>query len=38
MILLTGPLDERSLVRRILTLTAYAAFLSVVTSIMTWLL
>ncbi len=38
MILLTGALDERSLVRRILTLTAYAAFLSVVTSIMTWLL
>ncbi len=38
MILLTGPLDERSLVRRILTLSAYAGFLSVLTSIMTWLL
>ena len=38
MILLSGPLDERSLVNRILTLSAYAAVLSVITSIMTWLL
>ncbi len=38
MILLGGPLDERSLVNRILAITAYAAFLSVVTSVMTWLL
>jgi UDP-N-acetylglucosamine--dolichyl-phosphate N-acetylglucosaminephosphotransferase len=38
MILLSGPLDERSLVNRILTLSAYAAVLSVVTSILTWLL
>ena len=38
MILLGSPLDERSLVNRILVITAYAAFLSVVTSVMTWLL
>lgn len=38
MILLSGPRDERSLVRAILTISAYAAFLSVITSIMTWLL
>jgi UDP-N-acetylmuramyl pentapeptide phosphotransferase/UDP-N-acetylglucosamine-1-phosphate transferase len=38
MILLGGPLDERTLVNRILEITAYAAFLSVVTSVMTWLL
>ncbi|MDG7006422.1 MAG: hypothetical protein JRM86_05750 [Nitrososphaerota archaeon] len=38
MILLGGPLDERALVNRILAITAYAAFLSVVTSVMTWLL
>ena len=38
MILLSGPRDERSLVRAILTISAYAALLSVVTSIMTWLL
>jgi len=38
MILLSGPRDERSLVRVILTISAYAALLSVVTSIMTWLL
>jgi UDP-N-acetylglucosamine--dolichyl-phosphate N-acetylglucosaminephosphotransferase len=38
MILLGGPLDERALVRRILAITAFAAFLSVVTSVMTWLL
>ena len=30
MILLSGPLDERSLVKRILTLSAYAAVLSVI--------
>jgi len=38
MILLSGPLDERSLVRKILIICAYAALLSVITSIMTWLL
>lgn len=38
MILLGGPLHERSLVNRILVITAYAALLSVVTSAMTWLL
>jgi len=38
MILLTGPLDERSLVRRILIICAYAAVLSVITSMLTWLL
>jgi UDP-N-acetylglucosamine--dolichyl-phosphate N-acetylglucosaminephosphotransferase len=38
MIVLGGALDERSLVNSILTITAYAAFLSVVTSVMTWLL
>ncbi len=38
MILLGGALDEQSLVGRILAITAYAAFLSVVTSAMTWLL
>ena len=38
MILLGRPLDERSLVNSILAITAYAAFLSVVTSVMTWLL
>jgi hypothetical protein len=38
MILLSGPLDEKTLVKRILTLSAYAAVLSLMTSIMTWLL
>jgi UDP-N-acetylglucosamine--dolichyl-phosphate N-acetylglucosaminephosphotransferase len=38
MILLGGPLDERSLVRRILTLSAYAGLLSVITSVITLLL
>ena len=38
MILLSGPLDERSLVEKILILSAYAAFLSVLTSALTWLL
>ena len=38
MILLGGPMDERSLVNSILAITAYAALLSVVTSAMTWLL
>jgi UDP-N-acetylglucosamine--dolichyl-phosphate N-acetylglucosaminephosphotransferase len=38
MILLGGALDEKALVRRILAITAFAAFLSVVTSVMTWLL
>jgi len=38
MVLLGGPLDERGLVNRILAITAFAAFLSVVTSVMTWLL
>jgi len=38
MILLGGPLDERTLVNRILEITAFAAFLSLVTSVMTWLL
>ena len=38
MILLSGALDERSLVRKILILSAYAGMLSVVTSVMTWLL
>lgn len=38
MILLGGALDERTLVNRILAITLYAAFLSVVTSAMTWLL
>jgi UDP-N-acetylmuramyl pentapeptide phosphotransferase/UDP-N-acetylglucosamine-1-phosphate transferase len=38
MILLSGPLDERSLVRTILRICAYAAVLSVITSIITWLL
>jgi len=38
MILLSGALDERVLVRKILALTAYAGLLSVITSAMTWLL
>jgi UDP-N-acetylglucosamine--dolichyl-phosphate N-acetylglucosaminephosphotransferase len=38
MILLSGPRDERSLVRAILVVCAYAALLSVVTSALTWLL
>lgn len=38
MMLVGGPLDERSLVNRILVITALAAVLSVVTSVMTWLL
>jgi UDP-GlcNAc:undecaprenyl-phosphate/decaprenyl-phosphate GlcNAc-1-phosphate transferase len=38
MVLLSGPRDEKSLVRAILTISAFAALLSVVTSIMTWLL
>ena len=38
MVLLGGVLDERALVTRILTICAFAAFLSVVTSMMTWLL
>ena len=38
MILLSGPLDERSLVSAILRVCAYAAVLSVITSIITWLL
>ncbi len=38
MILLSGALDEESLVRKILTLSAYAGLLSVITSVMTWLL
>jgi hypothetical protein len=38
MILLSGPLDEKTLVKRILTLSAYAALLSIITSVMTWLL
>ncbi len=38
MILLGGPLDEKSLVTRILALCAYAGLLSVLTSAMTWLL
>ena len=38
MILLGGALDERTLVKKILAVTAYAAALSVITSIMTWLL
>lgn len=38
MILLSGPRDERSLVRAILVVCAYAALLSVVTSVLTWLL
>ncbi|MDA4118129.1 MAG: hypothetical protein OK455_07275 [Thaumarchaeota archaeon] len=38
MILLAGSLDERTLVGRILIITGYAAALSVVTSIITWLL
>jgi UDP-N-acetylmuramyl pentapeptide phosphotransferase/UDP-N-acetylglucosamine-1-phosphate transferase len=36
MILLSGPLDERSLVRSILVVCAYAGVLSVVTSVITW--
>jgi len=38
MILLSGPLNEKTLVKRILKLSAYAAVLSVITSVMTWLL
>jgi len=38
MILLSGPRGEKSLVRAILVISAYAAVLSVVTSIITWLL
>jgi UDP-N-acetylmuramyl pentapeptide phosphotransferase/UDP-N-acetylglucosamine-1-phosphate transferase len=38
MILLGGPLDEKTLVRRILILCAYAGLLSVITSVLTWLL
>lgn len=38
MILLGEALDERTLVGRILALAAFAALLSVVTSVMTWLL
>jgi UDP-GlcNAc:undecaprenyl-phosphate/decaprenyl-phosphate GlcNAc-1-phosphate transferase len=38
MILLPGPLGEKELVRQILIVCAFAAFLSVVTSAMTWLL
>ena len=38
MVLLSGPRDERSLVGAILTVSAYAALLSVVTSLITWLL
>jgi len=38
MILVGGPLGEKSLVNRILALTLFAALLSVVTSVMTWLL
>ncbi len=38
MILLGGALDELTLVSRILAITAFAAFLSIVTSVMTWLL
>jgi hypothetical protein len=38
MILLSGPLDESSLVKTILRVSAYAAVLSVITSIITWLL
>jgi UDP-N-acetylmuramyl pentapeptide phosphotransferase/UDP-N-acetylglucosamine-1-phosphate transferase len=38
MMLVGGPLDERKLVNRILMITAFAALLSVVTSVMTWLL
>jgi len=38
MILLSGPQDERSLVRKILILCAYAGLLSLVTSVLTWLL
>jgi UDP-N-acetylmuramyl pentapeptide phosphotransferase/UDP-N-acetylglucosamine-1-phosphate transferase len=38
MILLGGPLDERRLVNRILAISAFAAALSVATSVMTWLL
>jgi UDP-N-acetylglucosamine--dolichyl-phosphate N-acetylglucosaminephosphotransferase len=38
LMLVGGPLGERSLVNRILLLTLFAAFLSVVTSAMTWLL
>ncbi len=38
MILLSGPRNEKSLVRAILMLSAFAALLSVITSMMTWLL
>jgi UDP-N-acetylmuramyl pentapeptide phosphotransferase/UDP-N-acetylglucosamine-1-phosphate transferase len=38
MVLLSGPMDERSLVSAILTISAYAAILSVITSVITWLL
>jgi len=38
MVLLSGPLSEKSLVGAILTISAYAAILSVITSIITWLL
>ncbi len=38
MLLLGGPLDERSLVNKILLLAAFAALLSVATSAITWLL
>ncbi|MGA2665853.1 MAG: hypothetical protein ABSF83_13015 [Nitrososphaerales archaeon] len=36
MVLMRGPLNERELVRSILTLAAYAFFLSVLTSAITW--
>ena len=38
MVLLSGPRGERSLVGAILTVSAYAALLSVITSVITWLL
>ena len=38
MILLSGPEDERTLVKKILILCAYAGALSVITSVLTWLL
>ncbi|HUK74873.1 MAG TPA: hypothetical protein VLU99_03700 [Nitrososphaerales archaeon] len=38
MVLLPGPLGERSLVGAILTISAYAGILSVITSVITWLL
>ncbi len=38
LMLVGGPLNERTLVNRILTIAAFAAALCVVTSVMTWLL